>query len=698
MKKNMNKAIISAAIASVFLLGACSKQGEQSQTNMVEKTVSADMLKGSAELGSFGVELDARDESVKPGNEFFKYAGGTWYKNFEIPSDKTRFGAFDKLAERSENQIKALVEEISKGTNLNPEQQMVSDFYAAYMDTDAANAKGLAPITPILEKINNIENKKSLMAAFGRAWLDGSISPINGNMGFNRLDPDEYEMSVGVSGLGLPDRSYYLEDSERFVDIRNAYVAHIGQMLSFAKVEGAAEKAQQILALETSIAEVQWPREKRRDRDLSLNQIKRENLTDTYPGFDWDTYFAETGYKISHLNVSQPQPVKDVIKVISEQPLGVWKDYMTYHTISNHASLLSDDIFTANFDFFGNTLNGQQEPRPRWKRAISAMSGTQSLGFAIGKTYVEKHFPASSKTQMADLVKNLRKALGERIDGLDWMGADTKVNAQAKLAAFVPKIGYPDEWQSFDGLEIKADDLLGNVVRLREFFREDSVANELLKTDRNRWGMAPQRVNAYYNSSFNEIVFPAAILQPPFFDPNADPAVNYGGIGAVIGHEMGHGFDDQGSKSDANGIQQNWWTDQDRAAFETKADALAAQYSAYEPIEGNFVNGRNSLGENIGDVGGLAMAYHAYKLSLNGKEAPVIDGVTGDQRFFLAWAQVWREKRTEQSMLSQLKGGTHAPGRYRALAPRNHDAWYEAFNVQPEDALYLAPEDRVRIW
>jgi len=698
MKENMNKTIISAAIASVFLLGACSKQGEQSQTNMVEKTVSADMLKGSAELGSFGVELDARDESVKPGNDFFKYAGGTWYKNFEIPSDKTRFGAFDKLAERSETQIKELVEEISKGTNLNPEQQMVSDFYAAYMDTDAANAKGLAPITPILEKINNIENKKSLMAAFGRSWLDGSISPINGYMGFNRLDPDEYEMSVGVGGLGLPDRSYYLEDSERFVDIRNAYVAHIAQMLSFAKVEGAAEKAQQILALETSIAEVQWPREKRRDRDLSLNQIERENLTDTYPGFDWDTYFAETGYKISHLNVSQPQPVKDVIKVISEQPLGVWKDYMTYHTISNHASLLSDDIFTANFDFFGKTLNGQQEPRPRWKRAISAMSGTQSLGFAIGKTYVEKHFPSSSKTQMADLVKNLRKALGERIEGLDWMGADTKVNAQAKLAAFVPKIGYPDEWQSFDGLEIKADDLLGNVVRLREFFREDSAANELLKTDRNRWGMAPQRVNAYYNSSFNEIVFPAAILQPPFFDPNADPAVNYGGIGAVIGHEMGHGFDDQGSKSDANGIQQNWWTDQDRAAFETKADALAAQYSAYEPIEGNFVNGRNSLGENIGDVGGLAMAYHAYKLSLNGKEAPVIDGVTGDQRFFLAWAQVWREKRTEQSMLSQLKGGTHAPGRYRALAPRNHDAWYEAFNVQPEDALYLAPEDRVRIW
>jgi predicted metalloendopeptidase len=704
--KTTKKTIISAAIASVFLLSACGKKDEQEQEqkqeqekiNVAEKTVSTDMLKGSAELGSFGVELNARDESVRPGNDFFKYAGGTWYKNFEMPSDKTRFGAFDKLAERSETQIKELVEEISKATNLNPEQQMIADFYTAYMDIDTANAKGLAPIASTLQKISNIENKQALTAAFGSAWLDGSNSPIYGGMGFNRLDPDQYEMSVGVGGLGLPDRSYYLEDSPRFIDIRNAYVAHIEKMLSFAKVADAAAKAQQILVLETKIAEVQWPREKRRDRDLSLNQIERKELTDVYAGFDWDTYFAETDYTIPHLNVSQPQPLKDVIKVISEQPLGVWKDYMTYHTISNHASLLSDDVFTANFEFFGKTLNGQQEPRPRWKRAIAAMSGTQSLGFAIGKTYVERHFPASSKSQMAALVENLRQALGERIQGLDWMGADTKVNAQAKLAAFVPKIGYPDEWQSFDGLEIKADDLLGNIVRLREFFRADSVTKELEKTDRNRWGMAPQRVNAYYNSSFNEIVFPAAILQPPFFDPNADAAVNYGGIGAVIGHEMGHGFDDQGSKSDANGIQQNWWTDQDRAAFEIKADALAAQYDAYEPIEGNFVNGRNSLGENIGDVGGLSMAYHAYKLSLNGEEAPVIDGVTGDQRFFLAWAQVWREKRTEQSMLSQLKGGTHAPGRYRALAPRNHDAWYEAFNVQPEDALYLAPQDRVRIW
>ncbi|HBF71301.1 MAG TPA: peptidase M13, partial [Alteromonas australica] len=477
-----------------------------------------------------------------------------------------------------------------------------------------------------------------------------------------------------------------------------AYEAHIAQMLGFAKVEHPEEKAAEILALETEIANVQWPREKRRDRDLTLNQIERAKLSDDYPNFDWDTYFAQTGYKVPELNISQPEPVKAVIEIINDTALDKWKSYLTYHTIKNNAGLLSEDIYLANFDFYGTTLSGQQEPRPRWKRAVSQMSGTQSLGFAIGKIYVNEYFPESSKTQMAELVENLRTALGQRIDNLDWMSEETKVNAKEKLMAFRPKIGYPDTWQSFEGLTIESDDLIGNVRNLREFFHQQSIEKELEKTDRERWGMTPQQVNAYYNSSFNEIVFPAAILQPPFFDPNADPAVNYGAIGAVIGHEMGHGFDDQGSKSDANGIQRNWWTDADRAAFEAKADKLAAQYSQYEPIEGNFVNGRNSLGENIGDVGGLAMAYHAYKLSLDGKEAPVIDGLTGDQRFFLAWAQVWREKRTEQSMLNQLRAGTHAPGRFRAQAPRNHDAWYEAFDVQPGDELYLAPEERVRIW
>ncbi|MEL0654706.1 M13 family metallopeptidase [Pseudoalteromonas issachenkonii] len=692
----MKKSLIAAALAATFITGCSEPQTKK--TDEQQSKVTTETAAQKAELGSFGVDLTARNEAVKPGDDFFMYASGTWYDNYEMPADKTRYGAFSGLAERSEGDVKAIIEEIAARKDLNAEEQLVADFYNAYMDTETLNKLGVAPIKPLLSEISDISSTDDLAEMFGKSWLTGNKAPFGGGMWFNRLDPNKYEMSLGAGGLGLPDRSYYLEDAERFVKTRTAYVAHIADMLKFAGVENTAERAQAIVDLETKIAQGHWPREKRRNRDLTLNQIERADLNTAYPGFNWDLYFAQTGYKVPQLNVSQPEPIKAMIELINQEDIAVWKDYLTYHAISGNAGLLSEDIFNTNFAFFGKELSGQKEPRPRWKRAISQMSGTSSLGFAIGKIYVARYFPESSKQQMSELVENLRTALGERIDNLEWMGDATKVNARAKLAAFVPKIGYPDVWQSYEGLSITKNDLIGNVKNMREFFHAESVEKELQKTDRNRWGMTPQRVNAYYNSSFNEIVFPAAILQPPFFDPNADPAVNYGGIGAVIGHEMGHGFDDQGSKSDENGVQRNWWTDADRAAFDKKADQLAEQYSKYEPIEGNFVNGRNSLGENIGDVGGLSMAYHAYKLSLNGKEAPVIDGVTGDQRFFLAWAQVWKEKRTEQSMLNQLRGGTHAPGRFRAQAPRNHDAWYKAFDVKPGDALYLPEDERVRIW
>ncbi|WP_394147276.1 M13 family metallopeptidase [Shewanella atlantica] len=689
----MKKSLIAIALATTFLAGCGTSEINKETNAEVTKAVS-----GKAELGSFGVDLSARNEAVKPGDDFFMYASGTWYDNYVMPADKTRYGAFTGLAERSEKQVKEIIDDIASRSDLSDEEQLIADFYRSYMDTDTINKLGITPIQGTLDQIAAIKSTDDLTKVFGNAWLTGAASPIGGGMWFNRLDPNQYEMSIGAGGLGLPDRSYYLEQSERFVKIRSAYVEHIAKMLTFAGVKDTQARATEILALETKMAEGQWPREKRRNRDLTLNQIKREALAEQYPGFNWDAYFAQTGYQVPQLNISQPEPVKAMIKLVNEESMNVWQDYLTFHTISNNAGLLSEDIYSASFDFYGKTLSGQEEPKPRWKRAVAEMSGTQSLGFAIGKVYVARYFPESSKQQMAELVENLRTALGQRIDGLDWMGDETKVNAHAKLAAFTPKIGYPDVWQEFDGLTLTGKDLVGNIANLRQFFKAESVAKELKKTDRNRWGMTPQRVNAYYNSSFNEIVFPAAILQPPFFDPNADPAVNYGGIGAVIGHEMGHGFDDQGSKSDANGIQRNWWTDEDRAAFDAKADKLAEQYSKYEPIPDNFVNGRNSLGENIGDVGGLAMAYHAYQLSLNGKEAPVIDGLTGDQRFFLAWAQVWKEKRTEQSMLNQLRGGTHAPGRYRAQAPRNHDAWYKAFDVKPGDKLYLPEDERVRIW
>ena len=698
----MKKTLLALSITACLGIAACSPQpAEQAQQAApVESATqtSTEVAQTGAEIGTFGVDLTARNEAVKPGDDFFMYASGTWYDNYELPADKTRFGAFTALAERSEDRVKSIIDELSGASDLNGEAKLIADFYHSYMDTETLNSKGIQPIQPVLDSINAIASIDDLTREFGRAWLTDSVSPIWGGMWYDRLDPNKYQLSVGVGGLGLPDRDYYLSDDERFTKIREAYQAHIAEMLAFTGVENADEQAATVLAVETKIAELQWPREKRRNRDLTLNQVARADLNQQYTDFNWDLFFESSGYQIPSLNITQPEPVRDAIELINSTSLEDWKAYMRYHTVSNNSGLLSEDIYQANFNFYGTTLSGQQQPRDRWKRAVSQMSGTESLGFAIGKVYVDRFFPESSKTQMAELVENLRTALGERIDNLDWMGAETKVNAKQKLAAFNPKIGYPDEWVTFDGLSIDRENLVANVQNIRQFFQQKSVADELEPTDRNRWGMTPQRVNAYYNSSFNEIVFPAAILQPPFFDPNADAAVNYGAIGAVIGHEMGHGFDDQGSKSDAMGIQRNWWTDEDRAAFEAKTAQLVAQYSAYEPIEGNFVNGQNSLGENIGDVGGLAMAYHAYKLSLNGQEAPIIDGTTGDQRFFLAWAQVWKEKRTEESMLNQLRGGTHSPGQYRALAPRNHDAWYEAFNVQPGDALYLAPEERVRIW
>lgn len=686
MSKYLNKLAVSV-IASIILSGAAVNASPDNKAP------------NKAELGNFGIELSARDESIKPGDDFFMYASGTWYKNFEIPSDKTRVGAFSVLADKARDQVKAVIDEVVEaGGEDGSNEQMIADFYYAYMDTETTNKLGLKPLSAQLAAINGLDSVADITQLIGKSWLHGFSTPISAGIGSNRKDPNVYQVSVSVGGLGLPDRDYYLEDSDRFKSIRAAYQQNITDILTMAGSKGADAKAAKVVALETQIAEYLWPREKRRNRDLTLNQMSRDEFEKEYAGFDWDTYFSNTGFTAPDVNVTAPDSLKAAIELINNSDINDWKAYFTYHLITNHASYLSEDIYAKTFEFENSTLRGQKEPEPRWRRAINAMSSTQTLGFVIGQVYVDRFFPASSKQQMSELVENLRAAFGQRIKGLAWMGDDTKVNAMAKLKSFRPKIGYPDVWPELTGVVIKNDDLLGNIFRLREYNRNKSLERQDGPTDRERWAMAPQRVNAYYNSSFNEIVFPAAILQAPFFDPNADPAVNYGAIGAVIGHEMGHGFDDQGSKSDSMGIQRNWWTNTDRKSFLDRTEILVKQYSEYQPILDNYVNGKNSLGENIGDVGGLSMAYHAYKLSLNGKEAPIIEGTTGDQRFFLAWAQVWKEKRTEQSMLNALRGGTHAPGRYRALAPRNHDAWYEAFNVQPGDALYLAPEKRVKIW
>jgi putative endopeptidase len=691
--------IATVALCCVLPLAACNDSENSLKPQPESVSDSTPPAAGSAEFGSFGLDLEGMDTSVSPGDDFFAYMNGTWYDTLDLPADKGRLGTPTILVDRSREQIQAIITELAeKSGPLSANEQLVADFYHAFMDSERVDELGLLPLRPFLQQIDAIGDRSALAAIFGRQWLIGFSAPLSGGLAVNRLDPDSYQFTIETGGLGLPDRDYYLEDSERFLEARDAFLRDIAAMLSVAGTQDPEAEAEKVLALEARMAAYLWPREKRRNRDLTHNPISREQLSDTYPNFDWDAYLGATGFGAPVLNIREPDALTAAISLMQETPLDTWKSYLRYHLIANHAIYLASDINERHFAFAGAVLRGQPEPEPRWRQAIREMSSVESLGFPLGKLYVERHFPEASRVQVLEMVGYLRQALRERIENLDWMGDETRENALAKLRKFEPRIGYPETWPAVERVEIADDDLVGNVFRLREFFHSRDVASELEPTDRDRWGLTPQTVNAYYNAAFNQIVFSAAILQPPIFDPNADAAVNYGAIGSIIGHEMGHGFDDQGSKFDASGVQRNWWTDEDRAAFEARATLLVEQYSAYEPVPGNFINGENSLGENIGDVGGLAMAYHAYKLSLEGEKAPVIDGLSGDQRFFLSYAQLYREKRTESSMLLAVRGGTHSPFRYRSLAVRNHDAWYEAFDVKPHHKLYLPPDKRARIW
>jgi putative endopeptidase len=697
----MQKFILRSSVAAGGLLLAAGGNSEQAAETPTEETAVEQSAATAPELGDWGVDLTAQKEGVKPGDNFFAYMNGHWVDTFELPADRTNYGAFTVLAERSRDRTKAIIDEVSSGDY--PEgsvEQKIGDYYASYMDTDTVNARGIEPLRPLLDEIAAVETVTDLTKMFGRDGRDNMISPVSGSLGIDRENPDYYILNLGLGGMGLPDRDYYLEDSERFQGIRAAYVAHIAEMLAFAGAEEAQAKAEAILALETRLAEKQWPRADRRDRTKNFNPTTMEELKATYTGFDWDTFFTAGGIeRLKKVNVSGPTPLQDAIDIVNAVPLEDWKAYLTYHTIANHASILSEEIDAANFAFYGKTLRGQPEQQDRWKRATTRVGALDALGEAIGQVYVKRHFPPEAKAEMVKLVENLRTAMGQRIDGLDWMGEETKKEAHKKLASFNPKIGYPDKWKDLSAITITRDDLFANAKSIDAFNYADLLDRFKRKTDKDEWFMTPQTVNAYYNPQFNEIVFPAAILQPPFFDLAADPAVNYGGTGAVIGHEMGHGFDDQGSKSDADGVQRNWWTDEDRAAFEERTKKLGEQYAGYEAVPGHFVDGTFTMGENIGDLGGLSMAYHAYKLSLNGKEAPVIDGLTGDQRFFMAWAQVWKRKYRDEELINRLKSDPHSPAEFRVNGVvRNMDKWYEAFGVSEEDALYLPPEERVSIW
>lgn len=656
------------------------------------------------QLGSFGVDLTSRDTSVKPGDDFNRYASGHWIDTYQLKDYETSYGSFNALRDRAEEQTRTLMQALLARKDLpaGSNGRKLRDYYASYMDRAARDAAGIKPLQPVLNKIAAIDSKDKLIAAFGNAGIDGSAAPFGLYLGIDRKDPNSYQVGLGVGGLGLPDRDYYLNPDPRFVKIREAYVAHIQRMLGFAGVSGADAKARAdaILALETALAKPQWDRVKLRDRDKTYNVVTFADLQQKYPGYDWAAQLRTQGLpQPDKLNISTPDVIQPVIDILNATPLATWRDYLSFHAIDGNADLLSSQIDAAAFEFNGKVLGGQKAQREDWKRALARVGASNGLGEALGELYVARYFKPEAKVAMDQLVENLRAALRKNIEQLDWMGDTTKAEAFRKLSTFRPKIGYPSKWKDYSSVTISASDLFANAVALRKFNRDDQNRRVGKKTDREEWGMTPQTVNAYYNSAFNEIVFPAAILQPPFFDVHADPAVNYGGIGAVIGHEMGHGFDDQGSKSDADGIQRNWWTDEDRARFDARTKALGAQYNSYCPLPGQCVNGGLTMGENLGDLGGLSMAYTAYQLSLKGKPAPVVDGLTGDQRFYLSWAQVWRGKYRDEALLNLIKTNPHSPSMYRANGPlRNIDAWYKAFNVKPGDAMYLPPEQRVRIW
>ncbi|MBM0107904.1 peptidase M13 [Steroidobacter sp. S1-65] len=678
-------------IAALALQSGCAKNDS---TPAAEAKADAPVPK--AELGEFGLDLTARNLEVKPGDDFFAYASGKWYDTFEIPPDRTSYGPFHKLNDLSEERVKKLIEAAAQGSPAagTPEQK-IGDYFASFMDEAGIEAKGLAPLQEELARIQAAKTKKDIATLFG---LPGYMSTFGVGISPDLKNPSRYSVDIGQSGLGLPDRDYYLQDDPKLEEHREKYVAYIEQMLTLGGVQKAADKARDIMRFETELAKVQWPLEKRRDAEANYNPRTKKQLLAYAPGFDWQAFFTAADLGAREEFVLGPiTAIRDSARLVDKTSVDTLKDYLTFHLLRTNASFLPKRFDQANFAFYGQQLRGQPQQRERWKRGV-ALTG-DALGELVGQVYVKEYFPPESKAKMEVLVANLRAALQERLGTLDWMSEETRKRAEEKLGTFVAKIGYPDKWKDYSALQVSRDDLIGNVRRASIWDWNRQVARLDQPVDRDEWFMNVHEINAYYNPLNNEIVFPAAILQPPFFDPNADDAVNYGGIGAVIGHEIGHGFDDQGRKFAPDGSLTDWWTKADADAFGAKTKVLVEQYSSFDALPGLKVNGATSLGENIGDLGGLNMAYEAYHNSLEGKPAPVLDGLTGDQRFFLSWAQVWRTKIRDEALRAQVLSDPHAPPYFRVNgAVRNMDEWYQAFDVKPGDKLYLPPEQRVKIW
>jgi len=688
----MNKIIATSALT--LLLAACG------QDNTATQSAGAAAPATDVKVEKYsGLKPENMNRDIRPGDDFNAYVNGTWMDTTEIPADRASNSIGLIVHEQATANVKTIIEEAADGDFAKgSDEQKVGALYASYMDMETRNQLGVTPLEPGLAKVGALENHEQLAIYFAEANKVGIDLPFALAQYVDFKNPESYMMYTWQAGLGLPDREYYFEEGERSDEIREAYVSHIEKMFAKAGMPGGENAAKLIMALETRMAAEHMKKELTRDMVAIYNKIPLDELPGLMPDFAWDAYLSTAAISgIDGLVVTQLDHMRALNDIIRDTSMDDWKTYLSWKVLDANAGLLSEELDLQNFDFNSKTLRGIEQPLPRWKRAVANVNG--NLGEVVGKVYVARHFPPQAKEQMLELVNNLIKAYDISIRELDWMGDETKIQALDKLSKFTPKIGYPDNWEDYSRLEIESDDLVGNMRRSNMLEYEKDLARQGGPVDKSEWAMTPQTVNAYYNPPLNEIVFPAAILQPPFFDLDADDAVNYGAIGAVIGHEIGHGFDDSGSTFDGDGVLRDWWTDEDKAEFEKRTAKLVEQYSAFKPFDDLNVNGEFTLGENIGDLGGLSIALLAYKLSLDGKEAPVMDGFTGEQRVFLGYAQAWLGKSREEALRQQINTDPHSPRQYRVNGVvRNVPEFYELFDVVETDALYLAPEDRVKIW
>jgi predicted metalloendopeptidase len=648
-----------------------------------------------------GVDLSSLDPAVRPQDDFFRYSQGKWLKDVEIPADRSGWGAFNIAQENVENQIRTLIEAASqdKHAKAGSSGQKMGDYYASYMDEAHRNALGLAPLKGELARVAALKDKQGLAGLTARFNRIGAGAPVDLSVHQDNRDSTRYIVDIAQAGLGMPNRDFYLQDDPKLKDTRAKYQAHVEKMLTLAGHAHAADEAAHIVALETAIAQAQWSAVENRDPVKAYNKLSIAQLKALAPGFDWNAWLKGTGVagKVDSVIVSQPSYLQGLDKIIAATPLETWKSYFDFRLLSHYAPYLSQPFVDESFAFRGTVLSGAKVNRPLQKRAIAQIN--RDLGEVVGKVYVQNYFPAERKRQVEDMVHNFLLAYKERIDTLDWMSGATKKQAQAKLAKIAVKVGYPDKWRSYASLAVKRDDLVGNVTRAREFAHQYEIDKLGKPVDRSEWGMTPQTVNAYYNPELNEVVFPAARLQTPLYDPDAEPAINYGAVGISIGHEISHAFDDQGAQYDGDGNLRNWWTKEDGEKFAAKGKMLVAQYNGYSPVEGFHLNGELTLGENIADNAGAVMASRAYQISLHGKPAPVIDGYTADQRIFMGMAQARRGKARDAALIAQVKSDPHSPSEFRVNgALRNHPGFYEAYDVKPGDKMYLKPEERVVFW